>query len=429
MDIKAKRERKAELVQENQALAADVQKQARNMTDDEILRSETNLQEIETLEKDIKTAETIERMASFSQPSKPRIVNAQAKANITRSDCENVYKAWCKAGMQGNERLLTDEEKQAVDKTETNIHRNEIEFKQPEGYKGISRADDLLSTDGTNGGYTVGGYPVVSLLEAEKQITTMRTVSEIITTERGGSYVIATVDDTARSGTAHTEGAADFVQQGFDVGQVSLGADFYSSDIVRITWEMLQDNSVGLFDRIGPMLVKRLARKEQAAFTTGSTGFLTMATSSAITTGSATVPDWQEVVDLIGTLEPANLDEGIVLMMNHATLFKLARLEDDVHRPLFTNNLGTGAYKTFFDIPIVINQSMPNFASTNKAIAVLTRNAYKIRDVGGIVAKRFDELYAANGMVGVQLYRRTQGKLVDAGVPMAKYLTCATVGS
>src|SRR5690606_13642936 len=121
----------------------------------------------------------------------------------------------------------------------------------------------------TAGTTTAGGYTVPTEL-ADFIVRSMKDwgpmydtdVATEILTSAGNPIPIPTVNDTAKSGAKHTEGAALTDDGGEDVvfGQKDLGAYVYDTEFIRFSMELAADSIFNMEALLGSLLGERLGR-------------------------------------------------------------------------------------------------------------------------------------------------------------------------
>jgi HK97 family phage major capsid protein len=267
-----------------------------------------------------------------------------------------------------------------------------------------------------------------SITRALKQFGGLRrSRAQVVTTSDGREIPWPTYDDTANKGRLIAEAKS---RSSTDVtfGAAMLHAYGYSSDFIKVSFELLQDAEVDVVGMIGGIAGERVGRITAQHFTTGDGaskpyGVLTQA-PSGVTAASATEVEWDELLDLKHSVDPA-YRESPQWMFNDTTLKELKKLKDGDGEPLWQSNVQLGAPPTIDGDPYVVNQEMPNTAASQKAVLYGDFSLYKIRDVSGMQLRRLDERFADEGQVAFILFSRHDGVLVDAGQGPLKALTMA----
>lgn len=276
---------------------------------------------------------------------------------------------------------------------------------------------------GSGGGYTVPDEAMRPIVEAMKAFGGMRAVSTIVPTATGADLPIPTDNDTSVSGeiitenSTHNDGDIAF-------GQVVLQSFLYSSKIVKVSRQLLQDSSVDLNAYIGRKLGQRIGRIQNTHFTTGDgsskpRGIVTASTLGKTAAGAAAIT-YDELVDLMHSVDPA-YQANARWMMNFATLAIARKLKDSANMPVWAP-MANGMPDTILGRPYVINQDMPAATTGLKSVLYGDFSNYHIRDAGNVILLRLEERYADALQVGFLAFLRSDGDLVDAGTNPVKHL-------
>jgi HK97 family phage major capsid protein len=276
---------------------------------------------------------------------------------------------------------------------------------------------------GAGGGYTVPDEAMRPIVEALKAFGGMRAVATLIGTETGADLPIPTDNDTSVSGeiitenSTHNDGDITF-------GQVVLQSFLYSSKVVKVSRQLLQDSSIDLNAYIGRKLGQRIGRIQNLHFTTGDgsskpRGVVTASTLGK-TAASATAITYDELVDLMHSVDPA-YQPNARFMCNFTTLGLIRKIKDSQNMPIWAP-MASGNPDTILGRPYVINQDMPNAATGQKSVLYGDFSNYHIRDAGNVILLRLEERYADALQVGFLAFLRSDGDLVDAGTNPVKHL-------
>lgn len=283
------------------------------------------------------------------------------------------------------------------------------------------------------GGYTVPDDFYRRVEKAMKAFGGMREAgATILPTSNGQDLPIPTSDDTGNTGVIVSENTA-VGEQDATFSQRTLGAYMYTSKIVRVSIQLIQDNAVNLNQYLAEILAERIGRATNAHFTTGSgtgqpEGVLTAASAGAVgATGQTTSVTYDDLVDLEHSVDRAYRRRGAKWMLNDNTLKALKKLKDADGDPIWASGLSTRQPDTLLGYPYVVNNDMPDMAASAKSILFGDFSKYFIRDVLQLQLVRFGEKYMDQLQVGFQAYSRHDGLLVDAGQgPVRYYQNSAT---
>jgi HK97 family phage major capsid protein len=258
----------------------------------------------------------------------------------------------------------------------------------------------------------------------------MRSTSTVLRTSTGGPLPIPTTNDTANKGEIIGENTTSNELE-MTFGQLVLDAWKYSSKYILASIEFLQDTSINANEFLGSALGTRIARITNDHFTTGTgsqpNGIVTAATSSAITTAASATITYDNLVDLVHTIDPAYRVNGKFML--HDTALKIVKKMkvlqysgDTTGAPLWVPGLAAGAPDTILGYSYVINQSVATIAGGSKSVLFGQLDKYIIRDVKDVTVLRLDELFALLGQVAFLALSRHDGDLLDAGTHPVKYL-------
>lgn len=297
----------------------------------------------------------------------------------------------------------------------------------------------MSTTTTTEGGYTVATDVATSLLDAMKAYGGMRAVATILRTEKGNPLSYPTTDGTAEVGEIIAENTtATAADPTF--GTKSLPVYKYSSKIVAVPFELLQDSSVDIEAFVGQRLRTRLGRITNTHFTTGTgssqpNGVVTAATTgytAANGTSQVTAVLYTSLLELVHSVDPAYREGGACRwMMNDVTVKKLRQILDGQSRPIFNPGYEVGvpggAPDTLLGYPITVNQDVATMAASAKSILFGDFSYYTIRDAMDVSMFRFtDSAYTKLGQVGFLAWMRTGGNLIDVGGAVKLFVNAAS---
>lgn len=283
----------------------------------------------------------------------------------------------------------------------------------------------MSTTTGSEGGFTVDSAVATTVIDALRAFGGMRQVSTTIATSGVGAMSFPTSNGTTEVGEiiAENQTATDL-----DVvfGTVGLPAYKFSSKVVAIPFELLQDSNIDIEGFVRNRLVTRLGRITNQMFTTGSgalqpNGVVTAATigvTAANSTSQVTAVTYDSLVAVQHSVDRDYREQG-GWMFNDSTLRAVRQIKDDQQRPIFVpgyemGNPG-GAPDRLLGAPITINQDMANMGASARSILFGDFSGYYIRDVMALEMFRFtDSAYTKLGQVGFLAWMRAGGNLIDA---------------
>lgn len=295
----------------------------------------------------------------------------------------------------------------------------------------------MSTTTDSEGGYLAPDSTVASILETMKAYGGMRQVSTVITTGTGNTMNYPTSDGTAEMGEILAQNAtASDADVSF--GVQTLDVFKFSSKVVTVPIELIQDSNVDIAAFVNNRLATRLGRSQNYYFTLGTgvnqpKGIVTAATTGKTgTTGETTTAGIDDLIDLEHSIDPAYRAAGTCRwMFNDTTLKTLRKLKDTTGRPIWMpgdlEGITGGIPATLLNHPFTINQSMPDMAASAKSIAFGDFSKYVIRDVMAMSFMRFtDSAYAKNGQVGFLAFMRAGGNFMDVGGAVKLFVNAAS---
>lgn len=273
---------------------------------------------------------------------------------------------------------------------------------------------------GSAGGYLVPPEFRNTLIEQMTFVAAMRQFAEVITTDSGANVPWPTVDDTAQEGAILAENT-QITEQDVTFGQASLDAYMYTSKLVRVSFQLLNDNAFNLNAWLPRALGQRIGRVQNRHFTVGTgtsqpDGIITSATVGVtLGAGNTTTVTYDGLVDLIDSIDPSYINENSRFMMAQGTRKVFRKLKDTQNRPLWEPSLQVGAPDTILGYPVALNNYMAVPAANAKSIGFGDiRAAYVIRDVSDLAVMRLTERYADFLQVGFFAFQRSDGTLQNA---------------
>lgn len=288
----------------------------------------------------------------------------------------------------------------------------------------------------SQGGYTVPIEVATSVADALKEYGGMRSVAEVFRTATGSDINFPTSDGTSETGELIGENTtATAADPSF--GVVTIKTYKFSSKIVAVPFELLQDSSVDIEAFIRGRMVTRLGRITNTKFTVGTgtgepTGVVTAASSGKVgITGQTTTVIFDDLVDLVHSVDPAYRALGRCrFMLNDASLKVIRKLKDSQGRPIFLpgyDGLAGAMPDTILGYPVTINQDVVAMAANAKSILFGDFSFYKIRDAMDVSMFRFDDsAYIKLGQIGFLAWMRSGGNFVDVGGAVKYYANSAT---
>lgn len=284
--------------------------------------------------------------------------------------------------------------------------------------------EERAQTSGTDsaGGYTVPTELANILIRSMLMWGPMydENVTTQIVTTGGGVIDMPTVNDTASTAGAHTEGATLTDDGGKDVtfGKKSLEAYAFDTEWIRVSKELADDSIFAMEALLGDLLGERLGRIANLQLTTGTgssapNGIVTASTLGKTATATAAIT-WDEIIDLEHSVDPAyRMGPKVGYMFNDSTLQAVRKLKDGDGNYLWqAGNVQTGIPGSFNGRSYRINQAMDSLAAAKKVMLFGDFGKYYVRKVGQplIGAIQDKDFWPGFGVAG---YIRFDGELGD----------------
>lgn len=321
---------------------------------------------------------------------------AREEHGVTGTEAyERAFNLWLGRGSSG----LNGEERQVLQR----------------GWQSVSEGEQRAAGIGTGaaGGFTVPPLFRARIVEKLKQITAVRDVAMQITTETGATLPWPTFDDTANVGAILAENT-QVTEQDVTFGQAQINAYVYTSKLIRVSYQLLQDTFFDLEGFLARILATRIGRIQNQHFTTGTgssqpQGLVTGGVVGVtLPTGNTTLVPADSLLDVIDTLDPAYQNGDLRWMMPQAERRTIRKIKDSQNRYMWEPSLQAGSPDTLLGYGIKLNNDMPAPAANAKSIAFGDFNeGYLIRDVADFFLLRLEERYADFLQVGFVGFQRT----------------------
>lgn len=271
---------------------------------------------------------------------------------------------------------------------------------------------------GSAGGYTVPEGFWAKVTETMKFYAQVSALAEVINTSQGNRLPWPTMDDTSNEGALLDENPSSHAEQDLSFGQANLDAYTYTSKLVRASLQLLQDNAVDAEGLIARKLGVRLGRITNRHYTVGTgssqpQGYITGATTGK-TAASATVFTWEEMVDLVHSVDVAYRSNAN-WALHDLVLAVIRKMKDDENRPLWQPSIAADVPDKILGYDYFVNNYQASaVAASAKTLAFGDFQAgFVIRNVAGGQLMRLAERYAELLQVGFFGFLRTDSVVQD----------------
>lgn len=361
----------------------------------------------------LQRSEAAQRQMEEGDPRRPRGANAEGRGvdDGEPMDYRDAFHAYLRA--RGNEAAM-----------------------DPEARAALSGGREARAQTTTN---AAGGYSIPQTM-LERIIVSMKAWGPMyeggpfteIVTAGGNPMPFPTVNDTAVTAGAHSEGATMTDDGGKDVtfGTKQLDAYAFDTEWLRISKELLDDSFEAMVPFIGRLLGERLARIANSKLTTGSGssdvhGIVTASAQGKVAAATNAIT-WDEIFDLEHSVDPAyRAGPSVGYMLNDSTLAALRKLKDGQGNYLLQmGNVQLGIPSTLNGRPYWVNQDMASLTSgvSSRVMLFGDMSAYYVRKVGQPLIGAIDDkdFWPGTGVAG---YIRFDGELSDTAA--VKHLALA----
>lgn len=281
----------------------------------------------------------------------------------------------------------------------------------------------MSTTTPAEGGYTVQTEVAKQIIDAMKDYGAMRRVASSISTGNGADLSYPSSDGTSEEGEIVAQNTASATAD-VSFGTVPLNVFKFGSKTITIPLELLQDTTVDIIALIQKRIRDRIGRHANKQFTigtgTGAPKGLSVAAGvgKTGTTGQTTTVIYDDLVDLIDSLDVAYQNDACSFMFSQAIRRTVRKIKDTAGRPIWTPSYDAGMSAKTPDLllgyPVQINNDMPAPAANAKSIAFGDLSQYMIRDAMQVTLFRFeDSAFLSKGQVGFLAWARMGGNLLD----------------
>lgn len=272
-----------------------------------------------------------------------------------------------------------------------------------------------------SGGYTVPqGFQaeIVRSMQAFGPMLDPGVTRELVT-GAGNQIDWPTMDDTSNKGAPLSENT-QASEQDVTFGQKQLDAYTYTSKIVRVSLQLLQDSAFDMNGLLRDVFGERIGRIANEHLTTGTgsgqpNGIVTASTEGNQAASAASI-DFDDVIDLYHGVDPAYRALPSTRFMFHDNVLQaLRKLKDGNSNYIWQPaDVRSQQPPTILGEPYVVNQDMSStITADDKTILFGAFEKYVVRRVQDFQLLRLVERYADFLQVGFIGFARIDGELVD----------------
>lgn len=274
---------------------------------------------------------------------------------------------------------------------------------------------------GSQGGFTVPSSVSQQYVDTVKDFSGVRRVAQVIVTDSGEAMPWPTSDGTSETAELVAENAtATAADPSF--GSVALPTYRYSSKIITLPLELLNDSVIDIVQFVLDRVAARIGRLTNTHFTVGTgsgqpQGFAGAATVGKTgTTGQTLTVIHDDLVDLVHSVNAGYRQDprgGVAFTMSDAAFKVVRKLKDSSARPLYLPSDGASP-ESVLGYPVNVNDDVAVPAANAKSIFFGNWRGYVVRDVRELMLFRFDDsAYTLKGQVAFLAFARAGGNLAD----------------
>lgn len=294
-------------------------------------------------------------------------------------DGVSAFKSWLATGEKNSELIEPDSVMQSI--------------------KGAGAAWNV--TTGASGSYLVPD-PLYQQIIAKRDIASWARQAPVQWFSTPADHLLVPVEDTKHTTFVKTDEAAAYDENEGTVAQKDLVLYKYTK-AVKMSEEFVNYQGTNFDQWLINALSRAEALTENSIFTAGDgtgdpQGVLVGATSSSITSASATAVTPDELAALVGKLGGGyNVPGQVGFLMQNATKWALKGTQTSG----FFAFIATPSGNDFLGMPAYVSDDMEALAATKKAVLFGNFNLYGAIEKPGMLVQRNPYLYMANGQIGI----------------------------
>lgn len=391
MNAKQMREKRAALVEQMQGMVSAAKAEERNLNNEENAKFDAISNEVDELRAAVARVERAEELKK-EMAAKEEIREAAPAKKVEAREAFSAYLRKGIAGMNAEERAALGE-----------LRGTSTQIAGTDSLGGFLVPEDMSSD-----------ISVQELFKSE-----MEKYCRVINTASGNKFQYPAVNDTGVSAAILGEGTAETVSD-MTFSNIEFDAYTYSSKVVKVSHQLLQDSAFDLNGFLAEALGERIARGVNGHLTDGSgssqpQGVVTGSSLGKTAAAAAAVTN-AEILDLMYSVDASYRNApGAAFMMNSATLAAVRKLGfgSSNDHPIFVPAAQAGGLDLVHGKPVIINEDMDGIATGKKSILFGDMRQYAVRNAGGVQLLRLDERFADSLSVGFIAYKRVDGNILQ----------------
>lgn len=289
----------------------------------------------------------------------------------------------------------------------------------------VNAADRFELGTNAGGGFSVPEFVVVELLNRLEKWDAIRREATVVQVGDGRKRRWVNADDTSIDGAIVTEAGKTAPVGDGNAQLTTLDAEFdtYTSREIEVTQEMLQDSAVDIIGHIVNMAAGRIGRIQNNYFTNGSADANHNVNGILDGIGEyETTKDFVDPVDLVNLLKTIS-DEYMAeakFMVNSDTYLRIINSifsNRTTYHSMLSRDEG---FSTLMGWPLVLNNALEDFDSTNKPLIFGDFKYFFIFDSMNMALTRLEgDDRRAKRLVGFVMHTRSASRLADLNAAKA----------
>lgn len=388
------------LVSERGGVATADEKRQFNAWDAELEEVNSNIELHERMAKADLVLAASEAVKLDSATKTEKKYNDKATAVERRNALSKANKVGY-AGLTEEERTIVDTEHRDMAVFEKVLRGRELNAEELKVVDRFREKRALSKGTTTAGGYTVPEGFAGRIVEYMKFISNLLNFASIIRTDTGVTIPFPINDDTSNTGELIGENS-DLSSSSADLvfSVYNLGAYKFSSKMIKVSSELIQDNGVNLIDYLAKKLAERVARITNTYFTTGTgssqpQGYLAAATRGKVTASTSTFTSAEMIAlqDSVDIAYQANASWSF--HQNILSEIKQLTIGTNYNSQLWVPSFRDGEPDLILGKPYFINQAMTSTSATgDKIMTYGDHSKFNIRIVNDFTLRSLSERYA-----------------------------------
>jgi|GEM_PF-4808524 len=420
MKLKLIQEEMAQITANRVALADQVDAEQRNYTDDEKERDSQWAERGRKLKDDYDTEVRREEVRSLKSHS---VIDTKSNFNVVKPSTADdemwAFRGWQLAKGEASDKI-TDRMRVAMDRLGTTPYSDSFVFRSQ-----------------TKGTAADGGHLTPSVFAGFEKIVTsfggLRQIAKVLPTPDGNDMDWIVHDNSANTGeqvaeyTGANAAAATPDNKQRALVKKTLKAYRFASLTAPVSVELIEDSRVPFNLLVGDDLAEDIGRLRAGLDINGTGTNEQEGLLAGATVVEAAADDEIDITDITNlTLAMDNYYlQDAALVMNRRTWAHFEDKKDTSGKPINTDSWLVSAKKQIKDVPVIIDDNMPDIAPEAKPIALVARGGILIRDVGQLKIEMLKETYRREGAYGFFAEQRGGSLVVNSKKVFALQMAAA----